>query len=286
MKKFDIDLIGLMIIAIILLGVCLFIQGIEIDLIIEGVEKMAHEKVYGVCEDMCLEETMTKAEIEVAINNASVKDGSITNDKLADLAVTNSKIQDHEISTDKLLNGCVNSDKLANSAVKTEHIYGGSVTQFKIADGAVVEEKLGDYSVTTNKLANNAVNTNKIADKAVTSEKIGTGEVKMTNIGKDAVTNFQLSSDAVFTIGSYTGNSASGHIDIGFKPRVVLILAHTDGLQAMLTENGASVSYVDSNDKACCDGTDTAIFDETGVALNAYVAFNKSQVDYTYIAFR
>lgn len=233
-----------MIIATILLGVCWFMQGIQINLIIEEVEKMAHEKVYGVCQDMCLEETMTKEQIEAAINNAGVKDGDITTTKIADSAVTTTKINNKAVTTDKL------DDK--------------AITKTKIADGAISRAKLEDY----------VINESKIVDEAISTDKLG----------YQVVTDEKLDPNAVFVEGTYTATGQSRHIDLGFKPRLVLIIAPTQGLQATLTENGASISYID-NETACCDGRDTS-FDETGLTIDSYDPYNKFLTDYTYIAFK
>lgn len=145
MKKFDIDLIGLMIIAMISLGVCLFMQGIEIDLIIEGVEKMVHEKVYCVCEDMCLEEAMTKEQIQTAINNVMVKDGEITTNKIANEAVTTNKIANNAVTTNKIVNEAVTTEKIANGSVESSKLAFEAVysTGVYIGNGAEKTIELG-----------------------------------------------------------------------------------------------------------------------------------------------
>ena len=106
---------------------------------------MAHEKVYGVCQDMCLEETMTKAEIETAINNASVKDGEITTAKLADLAVTGDKIADLAVTTNKIANEAITTDKLANGSVEPSKLAFEAVysTGVYIGNGAEKTIELG-----------------------------------------------------------------------------------------------------------------------------------------------
>lgn len=228
----------------ILFEISLFIQEIKINLIVEEVEKMSHDKVYATCENMCLEETMTKEQIEAAINNAGVKDGGITTSKIADSAVTTTKINNKAVTTDKL------DDK--------------AITKIKIADGAISRAKLEDY----------VINESKIVDRAISTDKLG----------YQVVTDEKLDPNAVFVEGTYTGNGQSRHIDLGFKPRLVLIIASTQGLQATLTENGASVSYI-NNETVCCEGRDTS-FDETGLTIDSYDPYNKVLTDYTYIAFK
>lgn len=107
---------------------------------------MAHDKVYATCENMCLEETMTKEQIQEAINNAGVGDGGVTTAKLADGAVTTEKIADGAVTKDKLDYGSVGPLNILADAILEPHIKNGAVTADKLASGAVY--KTGSYTGT------------------------------------------------------------------------------------------------------------------------------------------
>lgn len=124
-------------ILIVILGIVQFLQGLEMDLIIKEVREMAHDKVYATCENMCLEETMTKAQIQEALNNIQVKDGDVTTAKLADGAVTNSKIANGAVGESNISNGAVTNSKLAPYSVGTSNLIMHAITNDKLANDAV-----------------------------------------------------------------------------------------------------------------------------------------------------
>ena len=96
------------------------------------------------------------------LQEAGVKDGSITTAKLADNAVTNAKLADNAVTNAKLADNAVTNSTIANAAVTT----------LKIADEAVTSTELADNAVTFAKIAYGAVKTSSIYEGSVTAEKL------------------------------------------------------------------------------------------------------------------
>nr|DAF30946.1 MAG TPA: hypothetical protein [Caudoviricetes sp.] len=189
-----------MILAVILVGIVVFIQGIQIDLLTKGVDIMAHEKTYAVCDNMCLEETMTKEQIQTAINNASVKDGEITTSKLANGAVTKTKIADFAVKHEHIGAAEVDWDNMFPTAVALTGSYTGTGTEQTIDvgvncwgnglapqamtiicdDNYAIGQIIADSNATTNKKAYCVIHYYDDTEQKITS---GAGDIVLTEHG-------------------------------------------------------------------------------------------------------
>ena len=149
-----------------------------------------------------------KDELDSAVYQAAVPDGSITTAKLDAKAVTTAKLYDKAVTSGKIDDGAVGATQLATDAVETA----------KIKDASVTADKLAGTSVTATKISEGAVETSKIADSAVTTAKINNGAVTAAKLDSIA-TRLRFTS---VTVAASAWESDETYEDFPYRAAVTL----------------------------------------------------------------
>lgn len=104
----------------------------------------------------------------VYMNDAYIRNGTITNAKIGNAAIDDAKIA--SLSADKITAGTIDTARLAIDNVTLDSYYDGSIgrNRLRIRDLGVDTAKITDAAITTAKIGNLAVSTLKIAGNAIT----------------------------------------------------------------------------------------------------------------------
>lgn len=115
------------------------LQELQIDILHKEVMKMAHDKVYVVCENMCMEEGYTKEQIDNKFDDISLEipDGGVSTEKLADKSVTTAKLANQSVTGTQIKDYSISNWHMRQNSVWTEHILNQNVTAEKLATDAV-----------------------------------------------------------------------------------------------------------------------------------------------------
>lgn len=151
----------------------------------------------------------------------------------------------------------------------------GEITTEKLADGAVTADKIDEYAITNEKLGLSCVG----------ASNIERGAIAPMHIFNGAVTHEKLDEYAVFKTGSYVGTGANQTIDVGFKPKWVILLS-SDGWRFDLTENFTAFMGYDVDNKEVSSGA----MQPTNITSNGFkvdtTEMKAENVQFDYIAFR
>ena len=107
------------------------------------------------------------------IQDAYIRNGTITNAKIGNAAIDTAKIADAAITTAKIGNAQITSAKIVDANITTAKIADAAITSAKIVDAAISTAKIGDAQITTAKIADAQITTAKIGDAQITNAKIG-----------------------------------------------------------------------------------------------------------------
>jgi hypothetical protein len=104
----------------------------------------------------------------VYMNDAYIRNGTITNAKIGNAAIDDAKIA--SLSADKIVAGTIDTARLAIDGITLDSYYDGSIgrNRLRIRDLGVDTAKINDLAVTTGKIADLSVGTLKIAGNAIT----------------------------------------------------------------------------------------------------------------------
>lgn len=104
----------------------------------------------------------------VYMNDAYIRNGTITNAKIGNAAIDDAKIA--SLSADKIIAGTIDTARLAIDNVTLDSYYDGSIgrNRLRIRDLGVDTAKITDAAITTAKIGDLAVSTLKIAGNAIT----------------------------------------------------------------------------------------------------------------------
>jgi len=104
----------------------------------------------------------------VYMNDAYIRNGTITNAKIGNAAIDDAKIA--SLSADKITAGTIDTARLAIDNVTLDSYYDGSIgrNRLRIRDLGVDTAKITDAAITTAKIGDLAVSTLKIAGNAIT----------------------------------------------------------------------------------------------------------------------
>ena len=147
-----------------------------------------------------------KQQLDEAVIEGEVPDGSITEAKLATGAVTNSKIGAGAVTSEKLGSDVhlledhsVTQEKLADPAVGTDQLMNYAVTSAKLATDAVTETKLANGCITTSKLADGCVTPAKATSLQARRVRISNGVLVMSGYS-GTFTNPNVTSDSAVIV--------------------------------------------------------------------------------------
>jgi hypothetical protein len=114
----------------------------------------------------------------VFINDAYIRNGTITNAKIANAAIDDAKIA--SLSADKITAGSIDTARLTIDNVTLDSYFDASINRnrLRIRDLGVDTAKIGNAAITTAKIGDLAVSTLKIAGNAVTQPQTYTASDK------------------------------------------------------------------------------------------------------------
>lgn len=198
-----------------------------------------------------------------------------------------------------MVNGIKNNKDLVE-------VYSKEAIDEMIASGDMV----GLFSIKSGHLGLEVVQTEHIEDGAVTAEKIGDFAIKNSHLGPEVVDEGNIVEGLLPKMGYYvgTGEDVEQTINIGFKPRLVILLGGTDSNFAIVgrvTDEYIVEEYMGKDTKGYGiytdvvqneeGGSDTVLksirnssqlpaFSDTGII--ARKNFNISDTAYMYVAFK
>lgn len=112
----------------------------------------------------------------VYMQDAFIRNGTITNAKIADATITGAKIQDASIVSAKIADATITAAKIANA----------TITSAKIADATITGAKIANLAVGQANIVDAAISTAKIEDAAITNAKIGNVIMSATYVSGSA----------------------------------------------------------------------------------------------------
>lgn len=111
----------------------------------------------------------------LAVGNAQIAAGAITNAKIANLSVTTAKIANLAVTSAEIADAAITSAKIGSAAVGTAAIANGAITRAKIETAAIGTAQIENASITNSLIASNAnIDAAKIGDISATKIKTGT----------------------------------------------------------------------------------------------------------------
>lgn len=96
----------------------------------------------------------------VYINDAYIKNGTITNVKIGNAAIDSAKIADLSVVTAKIADGAITNAKIGTAAIGTAQIANAAITTAKIGTAQITTALISDASITNAKIANLIQSTN------------------------------------------------------------------------------------------------------------------------------
>ena len=135
----------------------------------------------------------------VYINNAVIRDASITGAKIAGSTITGGNIANNTITSAKILDSTIQSTDILN----------GTIVDADIANGTITGTKIRTATITSSDIADSAITGSKIANVTITAAKIAAATITGTNIAQSTITNSDIA-NVTITGAKIAGGTITG----------------------------------------------------------------------------
>ena len=136
----------------------------------------------------------------VYLDNAAIRNASITRAKIANATITNAQIANATILGAKIANAQIGTAHIVNAAITTAKIGLAQINTAHIIDATITNAKIANATITNAKIANATITTAKIADAAITNAKIA-NVIQSTNFVAGS-SGWRLNKDGTAEIGA------------------------------------------------------------------------------------
>ena len=140
------------------------------------------------------------------ITGANILTATITNSDIADGTITGTKIANVTITSSNIVTASITGGDIANSTITNSDILNGTITGAKIAGGTITGANIQTGTITGSDIANATITSSKIAGGVITGTTIQAGTITGTMIASSTITGSKIANSTI--TGSKIANSA------------------------------------------------------------------------------